>query len=258
MRQWIVAAAIAAGLVVPVVASGTGGSAARGGGIARALGCTDCHGRTLAGKTMFDNPAVATLWSSNLSRVLPRYSDAQLERVLRAGVRPDGTKLWYMDAAPYAVMTATDMRDLIAWLRTVKPTGVEHPRLKPGPRWAKIVADGLVKPAADTLGEALAKPPAAYGDALDRGRYVARTQCAGCHEPDLRGVREARAGDPPDLAVVAGYPLGAFRTLIRTGKGLGGREVGEMSQASRQRLAGMPDSDVRALHAYLTTWAMRR
>ncbi len=241
-------------LATPVIAAATKGSAARGAGIARALGCTDCHGRKLDGHAVIDDPTIATLYSSNLSRVLPRYTDAQIERTLRTGVRPDGSKLWYMDAAPYAVMSAADMRDLIAWLRTVPPTGRDHPRVQARERWVKAVAAGRLRPAADTLADALAKPPAPIGPQYARGRYVARTQCAGCHEPSLRGLPDPRAGEAPDLAVVAGYSLGQFRTLIRTGKAPGGREVGEMSKAARQRLSVMPESDIAAVHAYLSAW----
>ncbi|SOB87816.1 Cytochrome c553 [Sphingomonas guangdongensis] len=251
MRLGIVAGVLLT-LTVPVlIAAAPRGSAARGAGIARALGCTDCHGARLAGKVIVDDPTIATLWSSNLSQTLPRYSDAALERTLRTGIRPDGSKLWYMDAAPYAVMNDRDMQDLIAWLRTAKPSGVAHPRVQARARWHKAVAAGRLKPAADTLAAALAAPPPALGPALERGRYIARTQCAGCHEPDLKGLRDPQPGDPPDLAVAASYTLDGFRTLLRTGKAPGGREVGEMSKASRQRLAAMPESDIRVLHAYL-------
>ena len=253
----LLAATVLAAPVI-VVAQAPHGSASRGAGIARALGCTDCHGRKLDGKAVLDDPTIATLFSSNLSRALPRYTDAQIARTLRTGIRPDGSKLWYMDAAPYAVMTGGDMRDLIAFLRTVPPTGQPRPRLREGERWRKAVAAGRARPAADTLAAALAKPPVPVGAAWERGRYVARTQCAGCHEPDLRGLPEPQKGEPPSLAVVSGYTLDQLRTLIRTGKAGGGREVGEMSKASRQRLAAMPEADIRALHGYLMRWAARR
>src|SRR5688572_12189269 len=67
---------------------------ARGERLGRVLGCTGCHGRDLTGHAWGENPQEAILFTSNLTRTVPRYDDRQLERALRSGVRHDGSPLW--------------------------------------------------------------------------------------------------------------------------------------------------------------------
>ena len=57
---------------------------AHGERISWALGCHGCHGDELQGKRFYE------LYASNLTREIPKYSDAQLERLIRGGVHPTG------------------------------------------------------------------------------------------------------------------------------------------------------------------------
>jgi hypothetical protein len=73
-----------------------------------------------------------------------------------------------------------------------------------------------------------------------------------CHEPTLNGD----AGFPsPNLVVVAAYSRDDFHTLLRTGKALGGREVGTMSEAVRVQLKYLTDDEVDAIYDYLSARA---
>jgi hypothetical protein len=47
------------------------------------------------------------------------------------------------------------------------------------------------------------------------------------------------------------YPTEDFRHLLRTGKGMGDRELGLMSSVARGDLSHMTDSEIDAIHAYL-------
>ena len=47
------------------------------------------------------------------------------------------------------------------------------------------------------------------------------------------------------------YSLTDFQTLLRTGKAMGGRELGTMSSVARGDLSHMTDSEIASLHAYL-------
>jgi cytochrome c553 len=232
-------------------------SIAHGEWLATTLGCRSCHTPALTGKAMIDDPTIGTLYSANLSRAVPRYSDRQLDAVIRSGMRPDGSHLWMMAAAPYAVLTPADMRDLIAYLRQVPPAGPDHPRLHMGPRLLRAVKAGRLHPEGLDVPAALAHPAPDLGPALARGRYLARTACGGCHGPDLSGLKDPQPGDPPNLVVAAAYGHDAFRAMMRTGKGLGGRDLGDMSDAARERFAHMRDDDLDAIHAYLVARAKR-
>jgi mono/diheme cytochrome c family protein len=62
--------------------------------------CVECHGADLAGKVFIDAPALGRLVAKNLTRgrggVGDSLSDAQLEHVIRHGVRHDGKALLFM------------------------------------------------------------------------------------------------------------------------------------------------------------------
>src|SRR3954470_14189804 len=81
------------------------------------LGCRGCHREKLEGGTFYER------YASNLTRDLPNYSDAEIERVLRTGVPRDGRELWGMPSEIFQHLSAADMKALIAELRTLKPDG---------------------------------------------------------------------------------------------------------------------------------------
>lgn len=245
-------------LLLAVAAAPVPGAVSRGERVATVSGCRGCHGPDLHGVAQVDDPTIARLFSSNLTRLVPGYSDAQLDRVIRTGVRPDGSHLWFMAAAPYAVLSRRDMADLIAYLRDRPPGGDDHGRVQMGPRFIKAVNAGRLKPESLTLAADLANPPVDLGPRHARGRYLVRTACAGCHTPSLRGLPDAQAGEPPDLIAASGYGQAEFRILMHTGRGTGDRDLGVMSTASRERFAGLPDADIDAMHAYLAAWSKRR
>lgn len=226
--------------------------------LASVLGCADCHGADLAGQKVSHDDTVAVLYSANLTRAVPGYTDAQLRAVLTTGVRPDGTRLWEMDAAPYAALSGQDMADLVAYLRSRPPVGRPHPRIRTTPTFSALVLSGQVAPASLTLAQDLAHPPLDLGPSLARGRYLARTVCAGCHAPSLQGFQPPQPGDPPDLAVVGAYSRDEFHALLHDGRGRDGRNVGEMGVAAQKRLAGLPAADVDALYDYLSAWTRTR
>lgn len=226
--------------------------------LAQALGCADCHSPDFTGHKVSRNDQIAVLYSSNLTRVLPNYSDAAFKTVLTTGVRPDGSRLWYMDAAPYAVLADTDRRDLLTFLRTLKPNGLQHPRIKTTPAFDALVRTGAVKPESATLAADLANPPRPSTPPNERGRYLARIYCAGCHAPSLRGFTPPQPGDPPDLAAAAAYTKDDFRALLAKGQGLDGHAIGEMAEAAKTRFSRLPVADVDAIHDYLSRWARTR
>src|SRR5688500_16582354 len=96
---------------------------ARGERLAKVLGCLGCHGKDLTGQPWIEAPNFAILFTSNLTRAVPRYSAAQLAQTLRFGARPDGSPLWEMPSHIFTDLSDPDMNALTAWLRTVKPAG---------------------------------------------------------------------------------------------------------------------------------------
>jgi mono/diheme cytochrome c family protein len=232
---------------------------AHGRHVARIEGCISCHGEKLDGHLVEDEAQFALAWSSNLSRLLPRWSDAMVEQTLRSGRRPDGSAMWFMPTYVHARLSPADMHDLIGWLRTVPATGVDHPPLKRGAQFAAALTHGL-QDSATQAARLASRVAADVGPKHARGRYLAQIACSECHGPDLRGVREPEPGEPPDLAVAAAYDPAQFRVLLRTGRGLGGRDLSDMTKYGPERFAGLTNEEIDQLHNYLVarSQTMRR
>jgi mono/diheme cytochrome c family protein len=84
---------------------------------------------------------------------------------------------------------------------------------------------------------------------LKRGEYLAMNACSECHGMDLQG----QEGFTPGLAAARAYSPADFKTLISTGEGLWGRDLGVMSVVAKYRFSKMTDEEVEALHQYLLT-----
>lgn len=226
--------------------------------LASVLGCKGCHGQNLQGQPWNEEADRAISFSSNLTRALPAYSDAALDRAIRAGVRADGTPLWDMPSEIFTELDPADMAALIAYLRTAQPAGPVHPRIVFGPRGRREVAAGTYRPAPQVVQARRAEGPARFNGAHDQARYMIRATCGECHGVTLTGdTWPAGERSPPDLNVVAGYSREEFRRLMRTGVATGGRQVGLMSQVSRGRFAHLTDAEVEAIYDYLAARARR-
>ena len=99
-------------------------------------------------------------------------------------------------------------------------------------------------------------PPDAGGDHAF-GRYIVRSTCAECHGMNLQGGQpNAQSRPRPDLrTVISAYDEAAFARLLRSGKAVGDREVGLMSEAARGRYLHFTDDELRAVYHYLRALA---
>ena len=226
--------------------------------LALVLGCRGCHARNLQGQPWEEEADLAIAYSSNLTRALPAYSDAMLERAIRQGVRLDGTPLWGMPSEIFTELDPADLAALIAYLRTWPPAGEVHPRIVFGPRGRREVAAGNYKPTSELVRETRGQGPVRFDAAHDQARYMIRATCAECHGLTISG----RPGDgeergTPDLAIAGAYTRADFHRLLRTGVAAGGRQVGLMSQVARNRFSHLTDAEVDAIYDYLAARARR-
>ena len=106
------------------------------------IGCAECHtpidsetGDTipdayLAGGQPYEG-SWGIVYASNLTphpqTGLGEWSDSDIERVLRSGIRPDGRRLVLMPWRDVAVLTEDDMTAVIAYLRTIPTVENEVP-----------------------------------------------------------------------------------------------------------------------------------
>lgn len=200
-----------------------------------------------------------------------KWSDAEIVRAIREGIRPDGSIMGaLMPSAFYRGMTDTDVSSIVAYLRATKPirNAVSRSHL-PAPRAtapAVAVADLLGTPSRDS--------------SLRHATYVAVTlaHCIGCHTPRVDGQRDfSRTGAGgelfPDMfglgftAVAANitsdpvFGLGAWtdeeiKRAITEGVGRGGRAL--LPVMPFQNYRNMTRDDLAAIVAYLRSLPPRR
>lgn len=216
---------------------------AHGRRISWALGCHGCHGKDLQGQRFYE------LYASNLTREVPKYADAQLERLIRGGIHPSGRDIWAMPSEIFQHLSDADLDAIIAYLRTVEPAG--EPTGKPlpfEPDAQKLIAEGKIMPAAQTVLKTKAKTPPDLGETHALGRYITMVTCAECHGPELKG----QEGDTPDLIVAGGYSREDFERMITTGVPTGNRKLKELMQdVARNRFSKLTPHERDALYAYL-------
>lgn len=242
--------------LVPITVPTDSASVAEGARLAATRGCPGCHGARLEGRVFFAERGVARLTAPNLTRAVREHSVEELARVIRHGVRRDGTSVFAMPSATFAGLSDADLGRLLAFLRTVPPVDGPGYALSVGPLGHFGIATGKFRPVAGSIDHAAvgrgaagaARAATAVRNPKVLGEYVARTTCTECHGTDFRG--DVSIGGP-DLAVVAGYAEADFTTLLRTGVASGGRELSMMTATARERFVHLTDAEVLGLYLYL-------
>ncbi|HET9293138.1 MAG TPA: c-type cytochrome [Gemmatimonadales bacterium] len=224
-------------------------SVSEGQRLATLRGCSGgCHGSVSEGGVFIDEPLLARLVAPNLTASVRTYSDAELARIIRRGVRPDGRSVVGMPSEMFSPLTDADLGRIIAYLRSLPPQPGPGREVRLGPLARLGIVTGQYAPAAAWVRRAdrLARSYPGPGDSTARGAYLARTACTECHGLDLRGGETT-----PDLRIVASYSLDAFTTLLRTGTPAGNRELTLMKQAALKRFSHFTDAEIGALYAFL-------
>lgn len=227
------------------------GLLAEGERLARIGGCIGCHGRELEGGVFLDIPWFARVTAPDLTRIAAAYTDAELERAIRKGVRRDGRGVWAMPSPMFAHLSDEHLGAVIAYIRSVPARGGPDTRIQLRLMGRMLVFKGEAPSLVEEI-PADARPWSPdSNDALDFGRYLALTACSECHGSDLRGSPHGA----PTLAMVVAYSPEAFARLMRDGIALGERELRMMSGVARNRFVHFTDGELTALHTYLQALA---
>ena len=160
--------------------------------------CGDCHGAhppsgeppqgtvALSGGFEFKLP-VGTFRTPNITSDaetgIGRYTDRDLARILRYGVRPDGTAV--LPFMPFAQLADDDLRAVISYLRTTQPVHHAVPPHEPN-LLGKVVKAWVLAPVGP---EITPEKHAPRGAVAENGRYLAHhvANCVSCHtRMDLR------------------------------------------------------------------------
>lgn len=239
---------------VTLVASSDPGAIARGRRVAKLNGCHDCHGARLEGLKFHDEMPLIRAWGPNLSLALKTQSDADFDRAVRHGVAADGRRLWIMPSSAFAHLSDQEMADLMAYLRTYKPTGEVQPRIQIGHVGRLGVLMGQFRSEPDSIAANGALKLEDLGPDQAVGRQVARA-CVECHGQTLEGGGILRT---PNLDMAASYDPADFERLLRTGVAAGDRRLGLMSEVAPARFNVLSHDEIAALQGYLKARAQRR
>lgn len=220
---------------------------AEGERMARIVGCWNgCHGPTGQGG---HEEIQGIIWHTapTLSQVIPSYSDEELARLIRHGVKRDGRSALGMTSYALWPLGDQDLANIIGHLR-------RQPRLPPVERELRLSWRGrwaLVTGAWKVSVEQVDRSRPRWGNLpqttpFERGRYLASVTCTECHGLDYGGNLLERA---PSLAILVAYSAEEFTHLMRTAEGIGGRKLDDnMSWVAD---APFTDEEIRGLYEFL-------
>jgi mono/diheme cytochrome c family protein len=153
-------------------------------------GCAGCHGQNLAGGVMIDDPAVGDVRGPNLTRGKgsrsASYTMADWDRIVRHGVKPDGTPA-VMPAEDFFKMSDAELSDIVAYVHSVPAVDAAVKEPSFGPVGKVLLALGKLPLSAERMPPAVhpSVPPAAV-DNVQFGEHLAAT-CVTCHRQNLAG-----------------------------------------------------------------------
>lgn len=232
-----------------VRAESTPDALARGARLAVIDGCADCHDANLTGKLLRSDPAFP-VFASNLRALTATYTDEDLDRAIRRGLRPDASSLWAMPSPAFVYVHDDDIAAILGYLRSRPPAGAETPPPTFGAAARRGIVHGTLEPVAPLV---LVQMPAIdLGPHYDGGRYIAMMACGSCHATELIGSADGRA---PDLNVATHYSREQFFDLLRKGIGARGYWLPTMGPLARKRFHILKDWEIDPLYAYLVARA---
>lgn len=222
--------------------------------LSKIVGCwAGCHGKTGLGGSI-DMDGYYTVTAPNLNSVVPRYSDPELARLIRYGIKRDGSSALGMISYTFYPLSDEDLINIIAHLRR-QPPQPTTPRTRSITLIARLeLAMGKWQVAADQIDSTRPR----WGSlprttAFERGRYLASITCSECHGVDFRGneFRDNTYDGGPSLAIVAIYGRDEFRHLMRTGEPISGRDLGEMGWVARNGFVNFKDQEIDEIRTFL-------
>lgn len=233
-------------------------------------GCAGCHGSQGEGRLVVDDGqgmrVVAPTIAPGPGSRVARYAAADWDRVIRHGIKPDGTPVLIMPSEDTARLTDVDLLALVRHLGTLPPVArpvAAEVRLPLPARMAYAL--GLMPDAASRINHEAPAPATVEEDiSLEHGRYVADL-CRGCHGAQLSGGRVPSG--PPDWPLATNLTPGpdgllpryasaeALATLLRQGRRPDGSRVDVAMPVGS--FGALTDTDVGALYLYLRSLAPR-
>jgi len=250
-------------IAAPTVALSTAPEVlARGKHLTESLGgCTskDCHGSDLSGGNTIAMGPVGSFTGPNITPggVLSVYTDGELVRLLKRGVKKDGQSVRMMPVQDFYWLPESDVTAIVAYLRSVPKSNKPSVATKVGllgkvlDRQGKFHLD--VAREVERLPQESVPPP---NPTATYGRFVVRL-CTGCHGETLSGG--PLPGAPPSIPTpvnitmhesgLKNYTFDDFVRGLRTGTRKDGRLLNPFMAVDLTR--NFDETELKALWAEL-------
>ncbi|MBC8161386.1 MAG: cytochrome c [Roseiflexaceae bacterium] len=223
--------------------------------------CAGCHMPNLGGQVMVDDLpflVAAPNLTSGAGGVGATYSNGDLLRAIRHGVRPDGSTIQLMPAQNYNQLSDQDVAAIIAYIRSMPPVDNQpgETELRPLGRLLMVLGQfGLPAESIDHTVTSSAAVP--FGRTVAYGQYLAVIgNCASCHGANYSGAPLIIPGEPPSANLTPGGGLSDwseadFVTAMRAGVRPDGSAI---DPAMPWELTGqLSDDELGALYLYFKT-----
>ena len=226
---------------------------AHGKRLATVLDCTGCHGSNLQGSDLAEKPEDGAMYAPNITLLLASYSDAELDKLIRAGIPKGGREFWFMPVESYQFLSDADVGAIIAYLRTVKPAGKALPPFQKNRALQKEIAIGAIGNAQVQIAKFRKDPPVDLGPQHAWGRYLAHNSCSGCHNNALQGWESFT----PSLDVAGAYSKAELTRLLTTGEGKVKKDLGMMTGIAKNSFSKLTPREREAIVDYVLARANR-
>ncbi len=244
------------------------------------LGKPKSEGMHLAGGNLMDEGAMK-MFVPNITpdkeTGIGSWTDDELMRAIRDGVTRDGTRMGpLMPFEAYRTLSDEDLRSVVAYLRSVEPKKMPHPRQKhtfPFPMGLLVRAGAMHNPPVTTAAEPDRSNKVAYGEYLARAGH-----CYHCHamgekgplpssDPNFMAGSQVPFNVPgigklwapnltPDKETgIGGYTDDQIKLALRTGMRFDGKQMGPPMIAFVPHMAGVAEEDLDAMVVYLRSLA---
>lgn len=230
----------------------------------------------MSGGHKFDFGDIGIIYSPNITTDpetgIGKNTDGELARVLRYGVKRDGTALF--DLMPFYDLSDSDITAIISFLRTLEPVKNDVPKNERTFLANALYAFGAISPVGlKTEGRPPLLKTITPDSTVKYGEYLAKyvANCYGCHtdrnlqtgeftgEPFAGGLRLPSEVNPantlvspnitadPETGRLAGYTEESFIKRFRAGR------LVEESMMPWGPYSRMDDLELKALYRYLKT-----
>ncbi len=246
----------------PVTLSTDPAVLARGKHLTESLGaCNTCHGENFGGGKVEDLGPLGTIVHSNITAGqggrLTEYSDAELARLLRHGIKRDGTSLRLMPVQEIFWWPDEDRVAVISYLRSLPPVDGQPGKVHLS-AMAKVLdqMDAIPLDTARRVKHEAQAPPPAPAESPEYGAQLAHI-CHGCHGDGLSGG--PIPGTPPEFGVplnltphetgLKDWTFEDFDKTLRTGVRKNGQKLGPFMPVASFK--NMSETEMKALWVYL-------